>query len=107
MSFLFFTDVTECTRQVKCPYEMKTSKVNVCSYIVKNLVNVRGFYFMHTTACRDPGKHLVLMGNRCSFLAVLPIAPACATPPRNPEQPHAPGEHGNTVQSPCAKVPKR
>ena len=61
MSFLLFKNVTECTRHVKCPYEIKT--LNVCSYIVKNLINVRGFYFMHTTACRDTRKHLVLMGN--------------------------------------------
>lgn len=63
MSFLFFKDVTECTRQVKCPYEIKTLKVNVCSCIVKSLINVRGFHFMHSTACRDTRKHLVLMAN--------------------------------------------
>lgn len=63
MLLLFFKGVTECTRQAKCPYEIKTLKVNVCSYIVKNLINVRGFYFMHTTACRGTRKHLVLMGN--------------------------------------------
>lgn len=55
MSFLFFMDVTECTRQAKCPHEINTLKVNVCSHVVKNLINVRGFYFMHTTACRDTG----------------------------------------------------